>query len=188
MLGRCAATAVIAWIGCWSAASAFPHTNITQEPPAVQEAKRDSPQAAAPAYVLIDRSDPSFVLFQGIPEDRRQEALNLIQSHAAGAKATLVPWDQFRAGVKDYARTAMIRNDYPNYNVGDGILCLLRAAPGMPWSITWNGGIALTRNDYEWARRQFKSYSQNPGAYRAVNSARADPNNPGAFLPAFGCA
>ena len=186
MLGRYTATALISWIGFWSPASCSPHSNMTQAAPAVRQTKTDSPEAAAPAYVLIDRSDPSFVLFQGIPEDRRQEALDLIQSHAGG-RATLIAWDQFRAGVKDYARTAMIRNDYPDYNLAAAILCLLRAAPAMPWSITWNGGIAFTRNDYEWARRQFKSYSQNPSAYRPVNSAR-DPNNPGGFLPAFGCA
>ncbi len=140
-----------------------------------------------PAYVLVDRSDPAFVLFQGIPQEVTGQKLDQVRTRATAMNATLISWEEFRQAANDYARKVMLRNDYPQSHLVEGIICLVRAVPGVPWSITWNGGIAFTHNDYEWAKRQYKSYNQNPSRYRPVSDPRLDPVNPAGFLPAFAC-
>lgn len=140
------------------------------------------------SFVLVDQNDPAYIVFAGIPKDTDERKLEEIRSKISGhEKVSMVSWDQFTASVDRYVQSAVLINDYPNFQIVNGLICLLERTPGTPWGLTWNGGIALTRNDYEHAKRQYNSYKANPDEYKAISDPRMDPVNPGGHLPAFGC-
>lgn len=101
----------------------------------------------------------------------------------------MLTWEQFLESVNEYARSVILRNDYPSVSVVDGVVCLVasKKGSGAPWGLTWNGGIALTFNDYQHVRRTYKSYKANPAGYRPIRDPKRDPVNPGGHLPFGGC-
>lgn len=139
------------------------------------------------ARVVVDESEPPFIVFTGIPDDTDETKLDEIRDAAASRdRVTLLSWDEFVEGLTGYASTVMLRNDYPDINTTDGLACLVARMPGSPWGLTWNGGIALTFSDYQHARSSYSGYVAAPDTYRP-RDARADPVNPLGVLPAAGC-
>ncbi|MEJ2107391.1 MAG: hypothetical protein P8X48_08695 [Acidiferrobacteraceae bacterium] len=145
---------------------------------------------SASNYVVIDQDEPAFIVFTGIPKGIDQEKLEKIRQHVSTREtATMLTWQQFLQRVDGYARSVVLRNDYPKVRVVDGIVCLIasKKGAGAPWGLTWNGGIALTFNDYQHARRTYEAYKKDPASYEPVRDPRRDPVNPRGHLPYFGC-
>jgi hypothetical protein len=127
--------------------------------------------------VMIETKEQAFTVFQpavGMSLDRLQR---LVAEHNAADTVRIVAWADLPAAVQEEAAKVVRRDDFPGQPTIPGILCLLRKAPA-PWGITWNGGIALTRNDYDYARRSYAS-QEPPAAHSPVD--------PRGHLPAFGC-
>ena len=145
---------------------------------------------SASEFVVIDRSEPAFIVFTGIPKTLDEKKIEEIKMKVSGKETlTMLSWPEFLVRVDEYARSVMLRNDYPNIRVVDGIVCLVASqqGTGAPWGLTWNGCIALTFNDYQHARRSYQSYKKNPADYEALRDPRADPVHPGGHLPFGGC-
>ena len=145
---------------------------------------------SASQFVVIDQSEPAFIVFTGIPKDTNKEKLNKIkQLVSSQGKLTMLTWEQFLESVNGYARSVILRNDYPNTRAVNGIVCLVasKQGTGAPWGLTWNGGIALTFNDYQHARRSYESYKSNPAAYKPIQDPRRDPVYPGGHMAFGGC-
>jgi hypothetical protein len=145
---------------------------------------------SASQFVVIDRSEPAFIVFTGIPKTLGEKKLDEIKMKVSGKETLkMLSWQEFLARVDEYARSVVLRNDYPNIRVVDGIVCLVASqqGTGAPWGLTWNGGIALTFNDYQHAGRSYQSYKENPADYEAVRDPRADPVHPRGHLPFGGC-
>lgn len=150
-------------------------------------AQRRVPQAEqeTSAYVFVDQTDPAYVLMQGIPASTSAESMTELREQAARRNGTIISWDQFSREVGDYARSKIVRNDYPQFNVVTGVTCLVRNSPGSSWAIVWNAGIALTASDYTTASALYQDYQRNPSGYRP--DRRGGRLNPGGFLPLYGC-
>lgn len=132
---------------------------------------------APPAtHVLIDGKDPAYVVFTPVNPSETLIRRITAESREPG-NPRLVSWDAFPAAVREEAARVVVRDDYPGEKVAAGIACLMAKAPG-PWGITWNNGVALTRNDYDFAKRSFAD-KRPPGT--------GWPIDPKAHLPAFGC-
>jgi hypothetical protein len=145
---------------------------------------------SASNYVAIDQSERAFTVFTGIPKNIEASELERVKKQVLGQDSlTLLNWGQFLESVNEYARSVILINGYPNYRIVDGIVCLVasKQGSGAPWGLTWNGGIALTRMDYNHARRTYESYKADPASYRAIRDPRGDPVNPGGHLPFGGC-
>lgn len=152
----------------------------------IPEPGRDFESGAS--MVLVDQSEPAFIAFTGIPKDTDEATLEEIRSTVSTEdKVNLLTWKQFTDNVDSYAQAMVMINDYPDVSVVDGLICLVGKAPGAPWGLTWNGGIALTNNDYRHTIEGYQVYKSNPDAYSPNADPRADPVNPGGHLPAFGC-
>jgi hypothetical protein len=128
-------------------------------------------------YVVIESREKAFTVFQPAPGMSLERLQRLVAGHDAPGTARIVAWADLPAAVREEAAKVMLRDDFPGQPVIPGILCLLRKAPA-PWGITWNGGIALTRNDYDDARRTYATKAP-PAAHSPVD--------PRGHLPAFGC-
>lgn len=139
------------------------------------------------SYVVVEQIEPSFIVFTGIPKDIDKEKFEKIKDAVAkDDHAQMFEWQEFTKRVQAYADSIIVINDYPDISTTEGLLCLLKKAPGAPWGLTWNGGIALTYNDYQHARRTYASYKENPKAHKPLHP-RGDPVNPRGHLPFFGC-
>lgn len=134
--------------------------------------------AANSDFVVIETKEPAFTVFTPSPPNMSETLLRRIVAESAPAgKARVVPLAEFDAAVREEAGRVIERNDYPATQVVPGVICLMRRAPG-PWGITWNGGIALTRNDYDFARRSYET---------KATPAGTTPVDPRGHLGPLGC-
>ena len=141
-------------------------------------------------FVVIDQSVSAYTVFTGISKKTSEQERDELKSKISEQeKVTVVTWAEFIENARKLASTTIVKHEYMEYGVIDGIVCLVGKAPGAPWGLTWNGGIALTSNDYQHAREIYLLYKENPEKYKleANRDPRADPINPGGHLPAFGC-
>jgi len=101
------------------------------------------------SLVLIDRTNPAYVMYLHLPQEELFEILALLdEPESAQTVADLVGWQPFVAQYEQYTIVHTIRQDYPEVRVAEGLVALLEHYLGLPFGLTWNGGIALTSNDY----------------------------------------
>lgn len=131
-------------------------------------------------FVVIDTSRPAYTVYLGIPADR-YEAVRSRLELAQTASVQMLSWEAFSADPDRYVASRIQRNDYPDQKTVPGILELLKRFPGTPIGLTWNGGIAITRNDYHYAEQTYQRYLANPSA-EVREDPRKDPVNPKAHL------
>lgn len=146
--------------------------------------------ASASNFVVVDQGEKAFTVFTGIPKNIDKDELERIEQTVSGRDTLIMlSWEQFLESVNEYAGSVILINDYPSIRVVDGIVCLVasRQGTGAPWGLTWNGGIALTRNDYNHARQTYALFKENPASYKPIRDPRRDPVNPGGHLPFGGC-
>lgn len=122
-------------------------------------------------------------MYAGIPGDKEDAVREKLKAAPDGVE--LVDWRAF-AGSRDKYLAAQIReNAYPDSRTVEGIVALIRTYPGTPFGLTWNGGIAFTYNDYQYAKHIYRQYQDDPEGYRKQQAGmdpRGDPINPGNHL------
>lgn len=131
---------------------------------------------AASDIVLIDQSDPAYTVYAGLPGERADD----VRAKIADKPAKLVTFKEFSDRRAELVGAQVVLDEYPNSRTVDGIIELVKKYPGTPFGITWNGGIAFTRNDYAFAKSQFSAYSKEPAEYRRTRKmdSAADPIYP----------
>jgi len=140
---------------------------------------------AASDVVLIDHGDPAYTVFAGLPAEKGEE----IKAKLKGLPAELVTFQEFAHGRAKFIGERIVVDEYKGLRADEGIVELVRKYPGTPFGITWNGGIAFTRMDYQFTKRQFAIYSKDPDEYRRNRNLdpAADPVNPmGHLRPLLG--
>jgi hypothetical protein len=141
-------------------------------PPAAAEDSSDIESKSG--FVIVEQNESAFTVFTGIPEDTGEEVLEDLRTRAAEhEKASLLGWEVFMSSIDELARSTMLRDDYPDTDSVAGLVCLLATQPGAPWGLTWNGGIALTYNDYQHARKTYETYTNDPEAYESIRRINA---------------
>jgi len=130
--------------------------------------------------VFIDARQSAYVIYQGVAEDTSPQALEEMAGYATLAGMSLVPWTQFRANLESYITTGIVKNEYPGQRTAVGILAMLKAHPGRPIAITWNGGVATTFFDFQHAVETYEAYLEDAADYENKRAQRTedDPLNP----------
>jgi tetratricopeptide (TPR) repeat protein len=143
-------------------------------------------------FVVIDKTAPSYTLYFGIPKGFPEEKFEELKKEAAKEKEVeIVTWERFSQDPDKYITARIIKNEYSDYQIEKGMTELIKktGAEGVPIGLTWNGGVAVTRSDYEHAERTYREYQNNPGEYERMRifDPSRDPVNPGNhFLPLLG--
>ncbi len=134
------------------------------------------PAVAASDIVLIDQSDPAYTVYAGLPAERMDD----LRAKIANQPAKLVTFKEFSDNRAELIAAQVKLDEYPNSRTVDGIVELVKKYPGTPFGITWNGGIAFTRNDYAFAKNRFAAYSKDQEEYRRTRKtdSAADPVYP----------
>jgi len=130
--------------------------------------------------VFIDARQPAYVIFQGVAESASPQARQEMAGYATLDGISLVAWAQFRASPQDYIAAGIVKNEYPGQNIAEGVLALLKAHPGRPIAITWNGGIATSFFDFQHAVEVYEAYLKDAASYENSRnqSTEDDPLNP----------
>ena len=153
-----------------------------------------------PPFVIISRENPAYTVFSVIakmpPDPKKRALFEKLIDKVQGPKVEIVDWSQFIQNADGYVIGALIKNDYPSVKLTQGFVELLKLTKeegekgqggiGHPWGVTWNGGVALTRMDYNHAKNIFAVYSKNPLEYERakITDRRKDPIHPNNhFLP-----
>jgi hypothetical protein len=142
--------------------------------------------AAANRFVLIVSEERAYTVYMSVPTQKLAE----IKGKASGrADTEIVSWESFVQEQDRHINSHIVKNDYPEHRVTDGLLALLASNEGSPIGLTWNSGIAITYNDYRHAKRTYLMYQNDASEYERTRNAdpRADPVHPRAhFDPLLG--
>jgi hypothetical protein len=131
-----------------------------------------------PDFTVIDRQEPAYTIFIGISKDKLVE----IQAQIANLQnVEIVSWEKFQQNPEHYIKARIVKNEYAESRVVAGIIALLKTFVGTPIGLTWNGGVAITYNDYQYAQKIHQQYQANPDEYERTRNRdpKADPLNPG---------
>ncbi len=138
---------------------------------------------AASDIVVIDQGDPAYTVYAGLPADRADD----VKAKIAGQRAQVISFKEFADAPVKFIGERIVSDEYAGLRAQEGIVELVRKYPGTPFGITWNGGIAYTRLDDQFAKRQFAAYSKDPDDYRRTRNPdpKTDPVNPVSHLKAL---
>ena len=153
-----------------------------------QQSKEATKPVSKSSHVIGDPSEKGFIVVTGIPTETDHAQLKKYRAKASKLdKVTILSWQQFLDNIQNYFRETLLKDDYPNNKTVDGLICLVSKLPTTQWGLTWNGGIALTRMDYNHVRKTYQAYKSNPAKYKPISNPKSDPVNPKGHLPYFGC-
>lgn len=135
-------------------------------------------------HVLLDRSNRAYVVVLGLPQDTPKEQLAKVRE-AADEGVELIEWETFKPQAHAVL-TERIRHDFYGMKLllGDFLYGIQNRA-GVPFGLTWNGGIAMTANDYRHAEQTLQEYEADPETYakQPQIEQREDPVHPFNHLP-----
>lgn len=142
--------------------------------------------AADPVDVFVDGRDPAFLVVQGVAVSTDARARREMIGYAALENVSMIAWSTFRQNAESIIEPHIIKNEYPQSSTLLGVIALVKAYPGRSFAITWNGGLAVSFQDYQYAVRTYKAYQADAKAYedRRAN-LQTDPVNPQHHLAAL---
>ena len=130
-------------------------------------------------YVIIDHKEKAYTVYMGIPENLPPEDFEKIKSDVSKEEGVdMVSWYEFKQNPDKYIKSKIIIYDYQDSQIVKGIVKIIEKSPGIPIGLTWNGGIAITYNDYQYAKNRYQQYLVNPAKYKPERDPRADPISP----------
>ncbi|HYD57456.1 MAG TPA: hypothetical protein VEB41_11160 [Burkholderiales bacterium] len=134
---------------------------------------------AEPGYVIVDPSDRFATTYVSLARDMPGAELDDLRAKIAPrAGAYLVDWPAFLADPAKHIDAHIARNEYPEVRTAEGLVALLRKFERTPFGLTWNGGIALTGNDYRFAQRTHARHLADASFVARPPDRRADPVHP----------
>lgn len=134
---------------------------------------------AEPGHVLVDAENPAYTVFLALPADLPKTDLMDLQLEAMQRRGIeVVAWKAFTQALDRQVRARILRDEYPEVDVAEGIAALLAAYPQTPVGLTWNGGIAITYGDYAHALETWRRHLADPGARMRPARIEDDPLHP----------
>jgi hypothetical protein len=135
--------------------------------------------AADPGYVVIDITARHVATFISVPKTFPPTDLQKLNEKIAQTEGiSLMSWDEFKGDPAKHIKSQIRRNDYMEVDVVRGLSQLLERYERTPFGLTWNGGLAVTGNDYQYSARSYKAFTNNPNTFSREADRRKDPVHP----------
>ncbi len=133
-------------------------------------------------FVVVDGTEKAYTVYALIPKNRLDEIRAKLSNVPQGI--VLLSWETFMQNSDKYIKAQIAKNEYPESRAIAGVVKLVRKFPGTPIGLTWNGGIAITYNDYQHAKSIYEQYKADPAMYERNRNRdpRNDPINPKGHL------
>lgn len=135
--------------------------------------------ACEPAFVLVNPSPDYATVYVSVPLELpadAREALGVFIMENEGAY--LEPWSSFLRDLGRHVTAHIRRNDYPEVDATEAIVLLLRELELQEIALTWNGGVAMGDDDYEFAELTYEAYTRDHGFVARPRSRGRDPVHP----------
>ncbi|HZV01085.1 MAG TPA: hypothetical protein VFF73_30505 [Planctomycetota bacterium] len=111
--------------------------------------------------VIVLHDGRAYTGFVRVPTDCSDEELEMNDmSLAPRSDVEVVEWAAFKAHAKEYVTARLVRNDYPECDIVEGITVLLERHPGLQFHATFNGGIAQDFYDLFYTDRLYGGYTE----------------------------
>lgn len=140
-----------------------------------------------PDFIVIDREQRAFTVFISITNEQLNEIMTEVSNNE---KIEIVKWEDFNQNIDKFIKTQIIKDEYLKSRAVEGIEELVFRYQGLPFGLTWNGGIAVTKMDYDHAKNTYQKYkeanSKEDNIFK-IQDPRADPVNPQHPLGALLC-
>ena len=133
-------------------------------------------------FVVVDRGNPAYWVVARFPASSRG---TLQAKLKPGDPVQLVDWPAFRTDPSHHAGGVIVKDEYPEARLLEGIVKLLDKYPQTPFGIAWTGGLAFTRNDYRHTERIYAVFRERPEEYeqsKVSGDRRRDPIHPANHL------
>jgi hypothetical protein len=128
-------------------------------------------------FIIIDHTEKSFTIFAIIPG----EGIDKVKESIEDKKdVNIISLEEFTNRAHEFIELRIIRNEYEGSQIGQVVVNYLHKHTGSPIGVTWNGGIAITNNDVEYAKSMYQQYISNPEDYerKKIQESLTDPLNP----------
>jgi hypothetical protein len=123
--------------------------------------------SAEPDLVLVDPSLGFATVYVSMPADLSADArAELAKFLARHEGAYLEPWHSFVRDVRKHVAAQIRKNDYPEVDFAESLVMLLRNFELEEIGLTWNGGLALTDDAYDFAEKTYEAYRRD-GSFEA---------------------
>jgi hypothetical protein len=126
--------------------------------------------------VAIERSEPAYMVFVGVPDDETHDLLKKRMETVPNIE--MLPWSDFVPIADDIVSSFVIHDDYKAPSLIPGIIALLRTYPMMEIGLTWNSGIAITATDFYVAGRYYERFTTDPVEYNRTKIPYDITHNP----------
>jgi hypothetical protein len=137
------------------------------------------------AYVLIDHTDPAYLIFTGIPNDEVLEKVRgfIEENDTSNSEfIEILPWEKFVPISSEIINSFVIYDQYEVPILIPGFIALLRAYPGEQLGLTWDSGMAISRMDFIHSKDIYKKYISDPKGYEGTNDPRISANHPSVWF------
>ena len=135
-------------------------------------------------HVIVDHAGPAFMVVMGVPAGDELEGLE--QTAELLPEVQLVPWEDFQADLDGLVTSRILKDEYDADTTVDDLVAAIQAEPSTPIGLTWNGGIAVTETDQQFAIEGHDLWTEDPDAYEAQRPERpGDPIHPDNHLPLY---
>jgi len=131
-------------------------------------------------FVAIDQNQEAYTVYTGMPKASLPSFIEKLEKTKTPGfsrdKVKIVTLQELKNNRDILVNRRILRKDYPESDVALGIIELINLEAKVPWGLTWNGGIALTYNDYRFAEKSYEKFKSDPSY--AKPPPQADPVNP----------
>jgi hypothetical protein len=133
------------------------------------------PDPVQPELLLVDSTEAAYTVFTAQPlRLSRAEMQELTSRTELNPGVDLMTWVEFLDDQAALFDAAVQQDQYPGSDMRAGMLQLLQRYPGVPFGVTWNGGIAFTFQDYQYARRTHELFVADPTALRRAEGSMTE--------------
>ncbi|MBI5811028.1 MAG: hypothetical protein HZB21_07575 [Deltaproteobacteria bacterium] len=132
--------------------------------------------------VVINHNEKAYAVFTMLADDDSQE-------FKGKENVVVASMDDVKKNPGKYISSYIEKNEYEGFNIDEGVIKLLMKFPAFPIGVTWNGGIAFTYNDYEYAKTTYQQYKADSEKYERLRgkTSGTDPLDPaGHLVPLLG--
>lgn len=131
-----------------------------------------------PDYVAIDIREQAFTVYYGFQKSQLKTSL---EEFKMKTQMSVLSLEEFEKTSDALVKNRILKNDYPDQGAVGGLVKLIKAGfAGNGLGLTWNGGIALTSNDFQHAKKSYDQYKKN-NSWKKLDP-KLDPVNPAHHL------
>jgi hypothetical protein len=146
------------------------------------EASKIREMPSSSKYVIIDRGCKAYLSIYGVSDSKTLSGI-VNSPEYKKLNAESYDWDKFLAESIDILNVGIVVDRFHYQTLFPDLIGFLRRTSSpyegvIQIGLTWNGGIAYTRTDYDTAVSEFDKYCANPEADETSFSPESSPHNP----------